>query len=189
MPGEIRRGVWGRFDHDPRTPAHQHLRASDRDRDVIGEVLTDAFAEGRLDRDELDERQDRLGAARTLGELPALVRDLVGDEVAVPRTSPVSMRAEAEAQYRQRLVGALTGFLVPTLICWVVWASVMFGEFAWPIFVTIGTGMGLVGVLAHGKEHQVGQIQRQLEEKEERRDERRRRRLQGGQGGHPGTDR
>lgn len=183
MSGEIERGTWSRFDHDPRLPAHQHLRAADRDRDVISEVLTQAFAEGRLDRDELDERQDRLREARTLGELPPLVRDLVSDQVSRRRPSSV-LREEAEARYRQRLVGAFGGFLVPTLICWVVWLSVMLGgngtSFPWPLFVTIGTAMGPIGVLANGKQRQVAQIQRELEEKEDRREERRRRRLQGG---------
>lgn len=178
MSGEIERGTWSRFDHDPRLPAHQHLRAADRDRDVISEVLTQAFAEGRLDRDELDERQDRLREARTLGELPPLVRDLVSDQVSRRRPSSV-LREEAEARYRQRLVGALGGFLVPTLICWVVWALTGYG-FPWPLFVTIGTAMGPIGVLANGKQRQVAQIQRELEEKEDRREERRRRRLQGG---------
>lgn len=178
MSGEIERNGWARFDHDPRLPAHQHLRASDRDRDVVSEVLTEAFAEGRLDRGELDERQDRLSGARTLGELPPLVGDLVSDRVD-PRTRSAALRQEAEAQYRQRLLGALGGFLVPTLICWVVWASTGHG-FPWPLFVTIGTMMGPIGVLANGREKQVGQIQRELEEKEERREARRRRRLQGG---------
>lgn len=178
MSGEIERGTWSRFDHDPRLPAHQHLRAADRDRDVISDVLTQAFAEGRLDRDELDERQDRLREARTLGELPPLVRDLVSDQVSLRRPSSV-LREEAEAQYRQRLVGAFGGFLVPTLICWVVWLLAGSG-FPWPVFVTIGTLMGPIGVLANGREKQVGQIQRELEEKEARREERRRRRLQGG---------
>jgi len=178
MSGEIERGTWSRFDHDPRLPAHQHLRAADRDRDVISDVLTQAFAEGRLDRDELDERQDRLREARTLGELPPLVRDLVSDQVSLRRPSSV-LREEAEAQYRQRLVGAFGGFLVPTLICWVVWLLAGCG-FPWPVFVTIGTLMGPIGVLANGREKQVGQIQRELEEKEARREERRRRRLQGG---------
>ena len=35
------------------------------------------------------------------------------------------LREEAEARYRQRLVGALGGFLVPTLICWVIWLSLL----------------------------------------------------------------
>ncbi|GAB3997063.1 DUF1707 SHOCT-like domain-containing protein [Nocardioides marmoraquaticus] len=183
MSGEMPHGAWERFDHDPRLPAHRHLRASDRDRDVVSEVLTEAFAEGRLDRAELDERQDQLRAARTLGELPPLVRDLVSDQVVTRRPS-AALRQEAEAQYRQRLVGAFGSFLVPTLICWVIWVSLLVAGtgtgFPWPLFVTIGTAMGPVGVLANGREKQIGQIQRDLEEKEERREARRRRRLQGG---------
>ncbi|KQT94552.1 hypothetical protein ASG49_06755 [Marmoricola sp. Leaf446] len=162
--------VWQRFGHDPRVPEHQHLRASDRDRDVVTDVLSEAFADGRLDREELDERQDRLRAGRTLGDLTPLVADLVSDAVpAVPGGGAVEgrFRADAEAAYRQRVVGAMTSFLIPTLICWAVWFFAG-GGFPWPLFVTLGTAMGPIGVLANGRERQVGQIERQLEEKARR---------------------
>lgn len=170
----VERTVWQRFGHDPRVPAHQHLRASDTDRDVVAEVLADGYADGRLDRDELDDRQDRLRASRTLGDLPPLVADLVSDTGSPPAVAPAAtpgrFRDEAEAQYHQRLVGAVTSFLVPTLICWAVWFSVGKG-FPWPVFVTLGTAMGPIGLLANGRERQVAQIERRLQE-EARREER-----------------
>ena len=49
--------VWGSFQHDRRDPAVAPLRASDADRDVVHGVLTEAFADGRLDREEHDERE------------------------------------------------------------------------------------------------------------------------------------
>ncbi|MFA1544727.1 DUF1707 domain-containing protein [Actinomadura chokoriensis] len=52
------------------------LRASDRDRDEMLVRLHTAFAEGRLDEPELDERIDRVLAARTHGELGAVAADL-----------------------------------------------------------------------------------------------------------------
>lgn len=168
------RSVWHRFGHDPRVAEHQHLRASDRDRDVVTEVLSEGFADGRLDREELDERQDRLRESRTLGDLPPIVADLVSDS-AVPAVAPAAaapavpgrFRLDAEAAYRQRLVGAVSGFLIPTLICWVVWIAAG-GGFPWPLFVTIGTVMGPIGVLASGRERQVAQVERELEEKARR---------------------
>lgn len=177
MTGELDATVWSRFDHDPRVPAHRHLRAADRDRDVISEVLTEAFAQGRLDRDELDERQDQLRDTRTLGELPALVRDLVSDQVVAVRRPSSDLRAEAEAQYRRRLTGAMTSFLVPTLICWFIyfWS----GGFPWPLFVTIGTAIGPLHMIMSGKAAQVAQIQQQLEDDERRNAVRRQRRLGG----------
>ena len=69
--------LWSGFEHDPRDPAYAPVRASDRDRDVILHALGDAYAEGRLTREEYDERSDQVAAARTLGELPLLLADLV----------------------------------------------------------------------------------------------------------------
>ena len=54
------------------------LRASDADRDRVAEVLRAAAADGRLSIDELDERLDRLYAAKTYGELEPVIEDLPG---------------------------------------------------------------------------------------------------------------
>jgi hypothetical protein len=51
-------------------------RASDRDRDDMLVRLHTAFAEGRLNEAELDERIDLVLAARTHGELDAVAADL-----------------------------------------------------------------------------------------------------------------
>ena len=59
----------------PSLPA-QLMRASDADRDAVAHTLADAFAVGRLTRDEHDERLSRALAARTLGELAPLTHDL-----------------------------------------------------------------------------------------------------------------
>ena len=56
--------------------ADADLRASDADRDRIADILRDALAEGRLDASEHSERLDGVYAAKTLGELEPLVRDL-----------------------------------------------------------------------------------------------------------------
>ncbi|MEU8342198.1 DUF1707 domain-containing protein [Spirillospora sp. NPDC048832] len=55
---------------------HPALRASDRDRDEMLVRLHTAFAEGRLDEPELDERIDRVLAARTHADLGAVAADL-----------------------------------------------------------------------------------------------------------------
>src|SRR5688572_11743123 len=121
--------VWEQFSHDPRQHEHARLRASDRDRDVISDVLGTAYAEGRLTPAELDERSDAVAQARTLSELPAIIDDLVAPS---PASQPVvtptgSHREEAERRYRRlRLVTQII-FLLPTLICWVVWISVLLG--------------------------------------------------------------
>ncbi|MEV6651237.1 DUF1707 domain-containing protein [Streptomyces sp. NPDC051219] len=52
------------------------VRASDADRDRISDILRDALADGRLTAEEHSERIDSAYAAKTLGELEPLVRDL-----------------------------------------------------------------------------------------------------------------
>jgi uncharacterized protein DUF1707 len=63
------------------------LRASDADRERIAERLRNATAEGRLLAEELEERLERTFAARTYGELDAVVADLPGAAVR-PRERP-----------------------------------------------------------------------------------------------------
>jgi hypothetical protein len=52
------------------------VRATDSDREGVAERLRHATSEGRLTGDELEERLETLFAARTYGELDALVADL-----------------------------------------------------------------------------------------------------------------
>jgi hypothetical protein len=62
------------------------LRASDSDREQVAERLRHASAEGRISTEELEERVGALSAARTYGDLDALVGDLpVGRAVSRPR--------------------------------------------------------------------------------------------------------
>ncbi|MFF3071067.1 DUF1707 domain-containing protein [Kitasatospora sp. NPDC057904] len=56
--------------------AEAELRASDADRERVADLLRDAYAEGRLDVDEHAERIEAAYAAKTLGELAPLTRDL-----------------------------------------------------------------------------------------------------------------
>ncbi|GAA4375975.1 hypothetical protein GCM10023088_34160 [Actinomadura verrucosospora] len=55
---------------------HDEIRVGDAERDAVMVALHDHFAEGRLDRPELDERLESVLAAKTHGDLRALVRDL-----------------------------------------------------------------------------------------------------------------
>jgi hypothetical protein len=158
--------IWERFTLDPRIEQHAHLRASDRDRDVVHEVLGTAYAEGRLTAEELDERTDQVARVRTLGELPALVSDLVASTpVRVPRAD---LHAEAVRRYRMHRQQALVAWLVPTLICWVIWSATMFGEFPWPAIVTVATGVRLLQLLITRQET-IESIERRLERKERKR--------------------
>jgi hypothetical protein len=44
------------------------------------------------------------------------------------------------------------GFLIPTVICWVVWLLTMPGGFMWPIFPMIGTAIPLLSVQVQRKD-------------------------------------
>lgn len=53
------------------------LRASDADRDQVATLLSTAFAEGRITREEHDERLDAVLRAKTFDDLVPITRDLV----------------------------------------------------------------------------------------------------------------
>jgi hypothetical protein len=52
------------------------MRISNDDRERVARVLNDAMAEGRLTVNELEERLDKVYAAKTFGDLEPLLRDL-----------------------------------------------------------------------------------------------------------------
>jgi hypothetical protein len=58
--------------------ASGNLRASDADREQVANLLSTAYAEGRLTREEHDERVDQLMRAKTFDDLVLITRDLVG---------------------------------------------------------------------------------------------------------------
>jgi Domain of unknown function (DUF1707) len=70
------------------------VRASNAERDVVAGKLQDAFAEGRLDDDEFDQRMRQALTARTHAELDVLLTDLpaVADHGAGPPTPSRSVQ-------------------------------------------------------------------------------------------------
>ena len=171
--------IWGEFERDPRHGANADLRASDRDRDVVREVVATAYAEGRLTHEEFEERTDQVNAARTLGDLPGLVSDLVpvgSDASPVVRVAPQQLRKQAEEQYVRSRHQALLAMLFPTIICWTIWIAVGLGAdgtwFPWPLFVTLGTGWRWFSMISN-KEVAIQQIQHDLAKKLERKERRR----------------
>jgi hypothetical protein len=57
------------------------LRASDADREATADRLRQHHIDGRLDQDEFQARLDRCFAAKTVGDLAELMRDLPADPV------------------------------------------------------------------------------------------------------------
>jgi hypothetical protein len=142
--------LWGRFEHDPRDPAYAGVRASDRDRAVVQDALSAAYAEGRLDRDELDERTSQVGGAKTYGALLPPLLDLTAD-AAVPAlnlASRSSLERQAQGYYREKLTEAFMAFLIPNLIVWTIWFFAGRG-FPWPVFVLVAMVGNLVRIGAN----------------------------------------
>lgn len=139
--------LWHRFEHDPRDPAYAGMRAGDRDRAVVHDVLAEAYAEGRLDRDELDERTTAVDAAKTYADLLPPIRDLIASSSAPVLSPRPELERRAAAYYKEKLGEAFVGFLIPNLICWLIWLLSGHG-FPWPVFVTIPTAGNLVRVLS-----------------------------------------
>ena len=141
--------LWRRFEHDPRDPAYAGMRAGDRDRAVVHDVLAEAYAEGRLDRDELDERTTAVDTAKTYADLLPPIRDLTADSVPA-RFAPAptgDVRRSAELYYRDKVRETLFGLLVPNLICWAIWYLTGHDGFIWPLFVTIPTALNFLRVV------------------------------------------
>jgi hypothetical protein len=138
-------GVWGRFGQDPRSPQSARLRASDRDRDVALEVLTDAFADGRIDHEEYDLRSSAVTVAKVLVELVPPLEDLVPDDhgSALAARGPGSpgLHEQAVALWAKDRREALMGLVGISLITWTIWAATMFGGFPWPLFPMLAAAM------------------------------------------------
>jgi hypothetical protein len=77
----------------PATPDPARLRASDADRERVARVLHEALGEGRLTVSEVDERLGQVYAAKTLGDLEPITRDLPSHALALPTPAPVPVPA------------------------------------------------------------------------------------------------
>ena len=147
---------WGDFSVDPRDPAAESLRASDRDRELVLGVLAEAYADGRLNREEYDERAEVVRKTRTLGELPPAVADLVlqtppgGDGLA--RASAAELDVPALRAYEATRREALSGLVVITVVLSGIWYVVTGAGFYWPIFVVLAAAANLLRVLLHKRD-------------------------------------
>jgi Domain of unknown function (DUF1707) len=114
------------------------LRAADRDRDAVAEILRENYAQGRLTRAEFDERCGAAVGAKTMGDLRALTVDL-------PVPAPASARTAAWSPARMRLI-TVAGVVAALVI---LGLAVLAGRFvfAWPAWLVILVAVRLV----HGR--------------------------------------
>jgi DUF1707 SHOCT-like domain len=150
----VDREVWSSFTHDPRDTRFAPIRASDQDRSLVQQVLDEAYADGRLDRDEYDERSERATQVRVLGDLIPLLNDLIAPPVSpsqqLARASRRELEQRAEKAWRTRRREAVFSFLGPSLVTTAIWFATSWGEggfhpyFFWPGFVIVFTLLHLV---------------------------------------------
>ena len=162
------------------------LRASDADRDRLADELRAHAVAGRIDTDELEERLQSAYAARTLGELDALRRDLP----ATPEQVALALR-ERRSQLVRRTIQETGGSLGAFAICTAIWIGSGANGFFWPMFVLIGViglllrnGWDLYGPAADldaveaRLDHERGRHRRDPSERHDRHLERRAERLE-----------
>lgn len=173
----VSEAFWGEFELDPRHPSFASLRASDRDRDLVSRLLGESYAQGRLDREELDARTTALASARALGELPSLVTDLVplgpGPDEVSRLVGPANLHEQAVANWTRARRDAVWSFLYVSAICWVIWVAAGFGGegwnagFPWPLFASAFTALN-VARIQYRREDLIADQIRSLERKRER---------------------
>ena len=170
------------------------LRAADVDREFVAERLRDALNEGRLTLSEYDDRLRETYAARTYGELKALMTDLppvtAKERSAVTPVSPSALAptpVTLPTGYTMRwLSEKWSGWLTVSVILTVIWfAAGAHGDF-WPKYpigilgaiMLVSTITGLAG----------GEPRRQAERHVRRQAERERRRAADGDRKFRGSD-
>jgi Domain of unknown function (DUF1707) len=160
-------GFWESFRLDPRQPGNASMRASDADREIVRVMLADAYADGRLTREEYDERLNTLYGSRTLGEVSALVSDLVPPDGPPSAPAPllsVDLRKRGAGKWRRDVEESFVAFLVPSIICTVIWIAAAGGGFFWPVFPMLFLGLNLVKTVVRREsviEHEVLRLEEQ----------------------------
>jgi uncharacterized protein len=91
------------------------VRASDQDRDAVVDRLCAAYADGRLDDADFQQRLDRALRAQHRGELGATLSGLRGPARPRPADRPASWSERVWA-FTAHLVGLFTSFIGPLLI-------------------------------------------------------------------------
>ena len=109
-------------------PGDRRIRASDADRERTTTLLREHHAEGRLTAEEFSDRVDRAFAAKTIGELDALLADLPGvDLYRLPaagiRPAPPGARRSRsrDGAIERRSPGAVSSQRIAT---WAAWAGI-----------------------------------------------------------------
>lgn len=162
---------WSRFSSDPRRPEVTSVRATDADRELALTVLREAYADGRLSREEHEQRASQALEVRQLGGFLPLLGDLVS-----PLPAVRSAHEQAVQRYRRDLTDARDGLLFVGGVTTAIWGvtSAAAGEllFFWPVFPIVAIAMGWVLTRING-EDRIAEHQRRIEKRQRRRERRR----------------
>src|SRR5215469_15845220 len=119
-----------------------NIRASDADRDRTASLLREHHAAGRLTTEEFGERLDRALAAKTVGDIDALLKDLPGiDFYRLPDAAltryPRPGRAGAPRSGRGSGAwrAAWGVWLTVSAVCFVIWGLTSAPGYVWPLWV------------------------------------------------------
>lgn len=174
---------WAGLTHDPRLPQHAHLRSAQRDRDAVAQVLAEAYADGRLDREEFDARSTALATSKTLGELPGFLSDLLAPSppgaasgLPVPLGGPGALAhpdlyARAVARFERERRNALWTLVWVSAACTAYWGVNAWEDgrwdpgFYWPMFVVLALVLNL-GKVVLERSSRIADEVRRLEAKE-----------------------
>lgn len=125
---------------------NDRMRVSDADRERVTARLRDHFAEGRLTREELDERVTAALSAKTVGDLRRLMTDLPGEgDSPVPAPVPAAIRGPVLVRRGPRIVPlAFLLLLAAVLIPGGAWAVLALFQ----IFLVLALAAGVTALIA-----------------------------------------
>ncbi|MGI8870060.1 MAG: DUF1707 SHOCT-like domain-containing protein [Mycobacteriales bacterium] len=126
------------------------IRASHADREAVINRLNTAFSEGRLDVSELDDRVGAAYAAKTLGDLRPLTRDLPAESrPAAIRPSPAATNKSPVAAASDWVKWARYGLPSAVVISFVIWAAISVASahwvYPWWIWIVVAWVCGAFG--------------------------------------------
>jgi Domain of unknown function (DUF1707) len=128
-----------------------NIRVSDADRDRAASLLREHLAAGRLTPEEFSERLDRAFAAKTVGEIDALLKDLpsidlyrLPDAALTRRPRQASQIPPSGGRRRSAWRAAWGAWFSVVLVCFVVW-GLAGGGYVWPLWVAGPWGAVLAG--------------------------------------------
>lgn len=140
------------------------MRAGHAEREQVVARLNNAFAEGRLDVGELDERVAAAYAARTMGDLVPLTADLPAPyqtrPVPAPRSEPVRhpkpqpiLPGEPSVIDWTPIGGAFALFALNVLIWGIISLSTSELIYFWPVWTAIPLVLAVIGTAASRRGH------------------------------------